>query len=133
MFEIINKSFVVNKGVRVPYRIVGPEESDRSRGYKIWGTCAIKVQDYELPAVDRSYLVPAEVTNHLGEIRRVLATCNPLHQQVSAPFYLISKERKLVEAEEGGFIDSKLGYSLTHHTLFKDSAPESKLYLKSCA
>ncbi len=115
------------------YRIVRPEDRDRSKGYKILGTCAIKVQDRELLAVDRSYLVPAEVTNHIGETLRVLATCNPLQQQVSAPFYLITKERKFVDAEEAGFLDCKLGYSFIHHTLFKDTATDSRLYQKSCA
>ena len=133
MQKLINQKFVINKGIGIPYRIVGPEDSNKIRGNKIWGICAIKVQDRELPAIDRLYLVPAQVTNHLGESRGVLASCNPLHQRVSAPFYFITKERQFVEAEEEGFIDSKLGYSLTHHTLYKDSAPEQKLYLKSCA
>ena len=133
MVKLINENFILKNGLNWIYRVVKPGDRVGVGTNKVWGMEAIRINDSELPVTNGLYLVPAELTNHLGKTIKVLATCNPLHQQVSAPFYLISKERKLVEAEEGGFIDSKLGYSLTHHTLFKDSAPESKLYLKSCA
>jgi len=47
METLLNKNFVINKGVGILYRIVGPEDSNKIRGNKIWGTCAIKIQDRE--------------------------------------------------------------------------------------
>jgi len=63
----------------------------------------------------------------------VLPTCNPSQQQISAPFSFITKDRKFVETEDAGFLTSKLGYSFIHHTSFKDTATDSRHYLKSCA
>ncbi len=103
------------------YRIDAPGDRVGVGTNKIWGMEAIRIMGRELPLTDGLYLVPAELTNHLGKTIQVLATCNPLHQVISNPFYYKNEFRKLVDAEETGFIDSSLGFSTEHNIKFKES------------
>ncbi len=119
MLRIINENFILRNGLNWIYRIVAP--GDRVGSNKIWGLEAIRIKDRNLPLIDSLYLVPAELTNHLGKTINVLATCNPLHQIISGPFYYKNESRNLVDAEETGFIDSSLGYSTEYNIRFNKS------------
>ena len=121
MVKLINENFILKNGLNWIYRVVKPGDRVGVGTNKVWGMEAIRINDSELPVTNGLYLVPAELTNHLGKTIKVLATCNPLHQVISGPFYYKNEFRKLVDAEETGFIDSSLGFSTEHNIKFKES------------
>jgi hypothetical protein len=116
---VINPNFVINKGLIYKYRILTRADNRPDRSNIIYGVTAIKTHFYELPRSEgRTYWVPAKVTNHLGITHNVLATCLPFYERVDGPFWMIDEKRRLVNAEDAGFIDSSLGYTIEHHTFF---------------
>jgi hypothetical protein len=56
------------------------------------------------------YLIPAELINHNGEKKNVLAFYKPEFAFVTSPLYMTDPAGKLIDVRESGFIDESKGF-----------------------
>ncbi len=120
MNEILNEKFVAKTGISSIYRLDGGQHTSRNGRSVLNPIRAVKYDGNGLPSINRNFLVPVELTNHVGKKYPVLGYCNPFYQLVYKPFFIIDEFGKLVNAEESGFVDPELGYYWTHDIHFMD-------------